>query len=484
MLSFDASNEQWQPTKKTSVGMGAVALLFLMLTLSSGNGSKYAIALAAGVAAVVLAYTARFALHNRSWLLGLLVLEEVLPYANVIPYDPQSRWMFRYPLLLALCVPALPSAVKSGMLWQGGFGLLTMYYLWGAVTVGYSLLPGISAGRLLPAVLLFAASSSIVCEVRDRDDVQLILERFLWCCGLVMLLEVAAYIFLPTALSWTQDEAAVPRFGGVFNTPNLLGQLMLVTVGSGLIYWPHAAGWKKLAAGAAISSALVFAIMADSRSAFAALAVGGVLWLLWRYRARGVIAVLGLSLMALTAFAISSAGARAYVTGRNTATLTGRTEVWIFELKSIAERPLSGYGYDVEGEIFHNRYFTNWQAFWDQGPNTSLHSGYLAIAVGMGIPALMLWMFAMFRPFIYLFRNSSDPWNLRPVALLIAVPILLLGIDESPIDPLRYPKGLLLILCWGLAERQRLILKQEREEAAALDEFSSGVITAIAANYH
>lgn len=481
MLNFDATREPSQPTREILLGLSAAALIFVMLALNTG-ASRYAIAIAAGVAALLLVYTARFALHNRTWLLGLLVLEEVLPYANVIPYDPQSRWMFRYPLLLALCVPSLPNAWRSGILWQGGFRILMVYYLWGAVTIIYSLSPGISAGRLLPAILLFGASSSLVCEVHKRDDVQLILERFLCCCGVVMLMEVVAYVSLPTALSWTQEEATVPRFGGVFNTPNLLGQLMLVTVGSGLLYWPHAAGWKKHFIRFAIVSSIVFAIMADSRSAFAAITVGGFLWLPWRYRARGVMAVVGLSLMALTVFAFASAGTRSYVTGRDTATLTGRTEVWAFELKSIAEHPLVGYGYDVEGEIFHNRYFTNWQAFWDQGPNTSLHSGYLAIAIGMGVPALVLWIFAVIRPFIFLFRHGSDPWNLRPVALLIVVPVLLLGIDESPIEPLRYPKGLLLILCWGLAERHRLLSSAYKEEARTMPESPTDAIAAVAAN--
>ena len=481
MLSFDETHESSQPKKGILLGLSAAALMLLTLALDAGV-PIYEIAIAAGVTAVFWLYITHLSLHNRTWLLGLLVLEEVLPYANVIPYDPESRWMFRYPLLLALCIPALPNVWRSGILLQGGFGMLMAYYLWGAVTVTYSLAPGISAGRLLPAVLLFAASSSIVCDVRNHDDVQLIMGRFLCCCGMVMLMEVGAFIALPTALSWTQDETAVQRFGGIFNTPNLLGQLMLVTVGSGLLYWPHAAGWKKLGAAFAIVSSIVFAIMADSRSAFAAMAVGGFLWLLWRYKTRGALATGGLLLVALMAYALASAGARVYVTGRDTATLTGRTEAWAFEIKSIAEFPLVGYGYDVEGEIFHNRYFTNWQTFWDQGANTSLHNGYLAIAVGMGIPALVLWLFAVMRPFIYLFRNSSDPWKLRPIALLIVVPILLLGIDESPLDPLRYPKGLLLILCWGLAERQRLLSLAQKREKAAMAESSSELITAIAAN--
>lgn len=481
MLTFEATHEIWRPTKGMVLGFGAAVLLPVLMVLNSGS-SRYAIAIAAGVAVVVLFYTARFALNNRTWLLGLLVLEEVLPYANIIPYDPQARWMFRYPLLLALCVPTLPSTWRSGILWQGGFRMLMAFYLWGAVTVTYSLLPGISAGRLLPAVLLFAALSSVVFEVQNRDDVQLILGRFLCCCGLVMLMEVAAFIALPAELSWTHDEAAPPRFGGVFNTPNLLGQLMLATVASGLLYWPNAAGWRKLGATFAIVSSVVFAVMADSRSGFAAMAVGGLLWLLWRYRARGAIAAAGLSLLAVMVFALASPSARVYISGRDTVTLTGRTEAWAFEVKAIAERPLVGYGYDVEGEIFQNRYFTSWQEFWNQGANSSLHNGYLAIAVGMGTPALLLWLFAVIRPFVYLFRNSFDPWNLRPVALLVVVPILLLGIDESPLDPLRYPKGLLLTLCWGLAERQRLLTIARKREAATIAESSSELLTAIASS--
>jgi O-antigen ligase len=426
-------------------------------------------ALGAGLAAVVgvggLIWLSRFVSSHRAWLLGLLVLEELLPYANVIPYDPQSRWIFRYPILAALCIPMVPAAWRSGILLRGNFKAFALYYAWAAATTIYSLAPAASVGRLLPAILLFVGLSAMIADISAGVEVRNILLRFLVCCGVILALQMVAAVALPSAMSWSAEEPGLPpRFSGIFNTPNVLGQLLVVVVGAGAVCWPHVSGWRKATLGGLIAISAALAAVADSRSGFVALGIGGTLYAIWRYRLKGLLACVAAALVAGAIWISLSSGARVYL-NRGAANLSGRTEAWRFEVHQIERRPLTGYGYDVEGQIFQDRLFPDWGAYWLRGANTSLHNGYLGIAIGVGIPATLLWLWAFIRPWLSLFAGDEDPWELKSMALLVVVPLLTLALVESPLDPIRYPKGLLLCACWMAAERFRLL---ERERAASV----------------
>lgn len=87
-----------------------------------------------------------------------------------------------------------------------------------------------------------------------------------------------------------------------------------------------------------------------------------------------------------------------------------------------------------------------------------MHNGYLERAVGVGIPALLLWLFIVLRPWVALFRGREDAWNLKPIALLIAVPLLVHSMTESMAGDFIFETGPLFGLAWALAERQRLLM--------------------------
>jgi hypothetical protein len=149
---------------------------------------------------------------------------------------------------------------------------------------------------------------------------------------------------------------------------------------------------------------------------------------------------------------------------RDVTTLTGRTDAWQFAFKRLWERPLTGFGYAAEGKVLQNRYFPNWSDFWDVG--TQLHCGYLSRAVDLGIPALVLWLFLVLRPWIWVTRHKDDPWGLKPIALLVVVPIMVRWIAESELGDCRDASGIMLVITWAIAERLRL-LTLDREQADA-----------------
>jgi hypothetical protein len=197
------------------------------------------------------------------------------------------------------------------------------------------------------------------------------------------------------------------------------------------------------------------------------LAIGALAYVLWRYRLRAVpLCLAGGVLM----FAVATQVAPYYFTRGEVSTLTGRTDVWKFAVQEIKQRPLLGYGFEVEGQILQSKYSPVWWGPWEEGPHSSLHNGYLSRAVGVGVPALLFWFFFM-RPWVWILSRKQDPWQLKRMFLLVVVPILILNMVETTAGDCRYSVGLLATLCWGLAERQRLEYRdaqQKLKQAPAL----------------
>lgn len=424
-----------------------------------------------GIAAIgALAWGVRATLIDPLWLIFALVLEETVPYLNLLPFDPASRWWIRYPILFALCLPALPAVLRSGMLNRGNFRRFLIYFAWAAVSIAYSLYPSISAGRLMPTIVLFGVLSLIAARVRDSADVQKTLWRFVLACGvLVAMMLVAAFawpkhIFIEGdtpaigVYNWVQDQAGILRFTGFTETPNDIGALMLVTMTAGIAHWRFSSGWRQWLLGAIMAGSVIIGLMADSRSCFIALAIGIACFSIWKYRARGAFACLAVVIAAGCVYVSLGKTDLTYL-NRDVTTLTGRTGAWKFEMHKLFQRPLSGYGYDVEGAIFEDPQFPDWNAFWAQGPNTSLHDGYLSVAIGLGVPALIFWFYIFLSPWAAVFRNERDPLGLKPLFFLVVIPMLVIGLDESGVAEPRYIKGLLTFTCWMFAERQRIALQ-------------------------
>lgn len=431
-----------------------VALAIIYVLDATSDSVRWAAMGVVGFA--VLAWSVRATRIDPRWLLIALVLEETLPYLNIIPLDPETgRWFIRFPLLLAFAIPAIPVAWKSGTLKQGTFRLWMLYFAWAAITVVYSIVPATSGGRLLADVMVFFVLSVVASGVNDESDVEDVLRRLLIGLALLQLLMLVSFVAFPSDLSWNDDDSGILRFSGIFSAPNEVGAVTLATMGVSLAYWHAVSGWRRAAVAVLMAMSLAFAGLADSRSTFVALAAGCSAYVVWSYRAKGLAVVLLLALAAGGAYTSMGMIDRTYV-NRDVTTLTGRKEAWDFEIYKIRENPLLGYGYNVEGAIFKDRYFQNWEIFWDRGANTPLHNGYLSVAVGLGIPALALLIFIFLRPWIALFRSKEDPWRLKPLFFFVMLPCLILGLDETGVAEPRYVKGIVMFVCWMIAERRRL----------------------------
>jgi O-Antigen ligase len=428
------------------------------------------------IGAALLWWAVRYSTAHPLWLVCPLILIELITSSWIL--SGAVRAIFHYGLTALFCLPMLPGAWRNRTFARAGFGLYLCYFLWAAVTVSYSLAPAFSAGRLLCALIVFGAISFVIWQVNEPGQVPAALTPLLIGCAVVMAVLALSAVAMPSSLTWivpTEEDSLsagdVVRFCGIFNGPNDVGELMLITVGCAAVVWSHVARRRRWLLAALIAVALGASALADSRTPFVALAIGSAGYVLWKYRGRAAVALLVLALAAGAAhFSLDSEG---YLARGNVSTLTGRTDVWNFSISQIEERPVLGYGYGASGAILQSRYFPVWWGPWDEGPHSSLHDGYIDRAVGVGVPALLLWLFIILRSWFDVLRRPDDPWGLKPVFFLMVIPMLIHNLAEASIPDCTGLVGISFFLVWAIAERVRILRRESdqderRERHAAL----------------
>lgn len=110
------------------------------------------------------------------------------------------------------------------------------------------------------------------------------------------------------------------------------------------------------------------------------------------------------------------------------ATLTGRTDIWLVLADQIQARPWTGYGYGafwdgVYGPAYWVRQRTQW-------PVPTAHNGWLEIALGIGLPGVILMAMSLLISIVRaagrLFRGPEVFW-----ALIFLILVALISISES-----------------------------------------------------
>ena len=432
--------------------IGVSALGFLALVML--NFPSLMLGAGAIVGAIVVVWAARLVQADGAHLLCAVLLVEELSGANFLPLSNDQLYLVRYPLLIAFCAASVWTVFQNSEIWQGGFFDYLIYLGLGVISISYSLLPGYSTARILAAILMFMAVVRIAREVTTREDVERLLNWYLIGTGIVWTIILTCTLTMSTGLTWDVEEmSGMLRLRGIYGSPNQIGAIALGTIAAGSVMVIWARGWKRALIAAQMAVAFTMVVLADSRTPLLGMAVGGLLYLVWRYRLRAVPIILALGVVG---FGLITQLDPEYLNRGDVMSLTGRTDIWKFTIDKIKQRPLIGYGFEVEGEILKAHDFPIWWGPWEEGPRSSLHSEYLSKAISLGVPAVILWIFLFVRPWLTLLRRKDDPWNLKALLFLIVIPILILDFTESTAGECRYAVGMIATLCWALAERQRL----------------------------
>jgi O-antigen ligase len=469
MFSFQPARDDSSTALLRLVLAGIVGLGIAIAALDPFGGVRLAVLVVAGAAFLI--WSAIYTSRHHEWLFFALLMVEVLASSAIFPDDVTT--VGRYGLEALFCLPVLPAFLRSDIWRKGGFRLFFLYMAWALVTVSYSIAPLFSLGRMINTSLLVAVVCLCASEIKTSQDLNFLLGRALVGCSIILGLVLVAAVLLPTSITWQSNDivnesgrvvfsrGGMLRFQGFLGSPNQIGEVMLTTMAVALIYWNAASSRIKILLVCLMVLAFGLMALADSRTSAAAILAGGAAYAVFKYRFRAILAGVGLILLLVIGLILAGPKAGSYV-NRDVTSFTGRSEIWAFTVDQIEQSPLLGYGYEVEGAILDNKYFPLWYGPWDMGPHTSLHEDYLARAVGVGVPAALLWFFIMLRPWIVLFQKEGDPLGLKRFGLLAALPIFILNFSESSAADCRYSVGLLMMLAWALAENQRLHLSQSK----------------------
>jgi O-antigen ligase len=114
-------------------------------------------------------------------------------------------------------------------------------------------------------------------------------------------------------------------------------------------------------------------------------------------------------------------------------TLTGRTEFWKGCLVLIQEQPVQGYGFGVAGKIWEDpRFYREGEFLWVGSAKSSLHNGYLSLAIGLGVVGFLTWLTFISIPILQVLSLDFSPYK----AFLLAMigQLLVLNIFESSLS--------------------------------------------------
>ncbi|WP_162937693.1 O-antigen ligase family protein [Indioceanicola profundi] len=216
---------------------------------------------------------------------------------------------------------------------------------------------------------------------------------------------------------------------GAFSHKNVTGNRMAVLILASTIL--VAAGqWRWMAIPAFLLAALVLVL---SGSATALVAIAACLFglaMLYCLDLPGQLRVLGLSLVALAGTAVLFGAywvqvnlpeAALEMLGKDT-TLTGRSTLWEFALRSIAEKPGFGYGYDAFWT--GDRFDAEWLRWIMEQRLAHFHNGFLDIGVQLGIPGMVaqvgIMLLFIWKAFRYMAADGSA-FGWMPLALMALI---------------------------------------------------------------
>lgn len=269
--------------------------------------------------------------------------------------------VFRAPLMLALALMCMAS-----MLW--------------------SLDPGLSARRGFAVLMTVLFGFAIAARWDWKQLITLLAITY----GILAVGSLLAVVLVPSF--GIQQDVHVGAWRGLWGEKNTLGAIMSygmsASLGAAAVLPRRRLIWIGMTA---LQFGLV--IMSTSKTGLLAalLVAGGAVGIALLRRGFGFAALMIFGLIlgsSLATIVLTMAPVEFLELLGRDATLTGRTDIWEVLIGQVMDRPWTGYGYGAfwtveNGPVFWVRQATQW-------PVPTAHNGWLEVALGIGVPGLVL----------------------------------------------------------------------------------------------
>jgi O-antigen ligase len=300
------------------------------------------------------------------------------------------------------------------------------------LSTGYSLDRKFTLIRSFEFLIFFMFLLGFHFWLNNRQKLDKTLNIYYWVIVIGMTLNAVALILMPERVwDWKRPD----RFQGLTDHPNTFGALCMLA-------YPILA-WKYTTSRSGAKSASVVLIcitaglhvLSGSRSSLLAAVIGGIVWLSLSVKSITLkrIAIglaFGLTLTFSVSFLVLTKPTSLQRGDSNITALTGRTDFWKGCVLLIKEKPVQGYGFGVAGKVWEDpRFYKEGQALWAGSAKSSLHNGYLSLAISLGVVGLGVWLVFVSIPTWQVMSLKSSPY--RAFALAMIFQLLILNFAES-----------------------------------------------------
>ncbi len=332
------------------------------------------------------------------------------------------------------------------------------YVILAVISSFYSLDPRYTAIRSATLTLFFFFLLGLHQWLSFPEHRPRLLQSIFFACLFCTLINVLSPVFAPEK-AWSVE--AGNRFQGLWGHPNQMGAFLMICYP--VFYWR----WKRSSLRgrfgiAALTLPMVFFhVLTGSRTSMLTAILGFSVWFLVQRKGLRLTLVAAAMGLALLLVLILRPPILYRETDRSVVGLTGRPEIWAAALTLAAEKPFRGYGYEVGGKIFEDpRFYDKNLGLWIGSARVSLHNGYLAVLIGVGVPGLLLFLAALLWPFLRYRR--VPPTDEKALVFSVLAMGLIANTTESIVGSPAAVTSVILWMLWALAGRQVTDARNDR----------------------
>jgi O-antigen ligase len=312
--------------------------------------------------------------------------------------------------------------------------------LWLGVTVVTSADPGLSLRRLVLFGMLALICATLFLMPRGRSQMAMLLVA---TAGIVTALSLVGVTLFPELAIHQATDVGEPQLAGdwrgVFAHKNTTGAIFAMFIF--MMIFAIRAG-HGLAAAPVLAASVLIVVMSGAKSS-TILFVGAMIvsFLVARIRSGVLVGVVALAPLAVLSIlgpgsVVSDAIGGVVRMLPVDVTFTGRADIWELALEKIAERPITGWGYQAYWALESTRFGQEDTTQW-AGHAAHAHNGYIDAALNMGLPGLALTLVVFvilpLRNYLAARRGGADP-----ALLLLMLQIWLFGVYLSVMESFMY----------------------------------------------
>ena len=320
--------------------------------------------------------------------------------------------------------------------------LLGIFLLLSLISASYSVDPSFTLIRVASGMAVFLFLIGLDSWLVNKERLDKTITAILFTIVLMTIINALALVLWP-GKAWEPNGF---RFQGLSGQPNQMGGFCMTAYPVLIWSYMRSFSWQKYLI--ILTAVLVgtLHLLTGSRGSFVCAVVGLCVWCLVKRDVGRLLLILAIAALAAV-YVFEFRRDTLQREDTDVTALSGRPEFWQACYELLMEKPLSGYGYGVEGGVFRNwRFFDPESQMWMA--NMPLHNGYLAVAMGSGVISFFIWLAAVLIPLCWV--GVSGPSDYKALVMCMASMLLLWNFVESAVTG-PGASGMLFWVAWVVA---------------------------------